>query len=163
MKRRGVLMLAGAASAWLVLPPALRAASKPAPAQIIHNLGFAQSDVGYILFDVQSKRVLAEQNADQLFLPASVSKLATAYAALEILGPDYRFATTLYRRGSDIYLKGGGDPSLASTDLQALASQLRAAPLDDVSAGGAAPGFFYDDSLMKELDQSGFIDGLYKN
>ena len=29
------------------------------------------------------------------------------------LGPDHRFATTLYRRGSDIYLKGGGDPSLA--------------------------------------------------
>ena len=155
MKRRGVLMLAGAASAWLVLPPAARAASKPTPTpeQVIHNLGFAQSDVGYILFDVQSKRVLAEQNADQLFLPASVSKLPTVYAALEILGPDHRFATTLYRRGSDIYLRGGGDPSLASTDLQALAAQLRAAPLADVSTGSAASRFFYDDSLMVSLPE----------
>ena len=155
MKRRGVLMLAGAASAWLVLPPAARAASKPTPTpeQVIHNLGFAQSDVGYILFDVQSKRVLVEQNADQLFLPASVSKLPTVYAALEILGPDHRFATTLYRRGSDIYLKGGGDPSLASTDLQALAAQLRAAPLEDVSTGSAASRFFYDDSLMVSLPE----------
>ena len=155
MKRRGVLRLAGAAGAWLVLPPAARAASKPAPTpeQVIHNLGFAQSDVGYILFDVQSKRVLAEQNADQLFLPASVSKLPTVYAALEILGPDHRFATTLYRRGSDIYLRGGGDPSLASTDLQALAAQLRAAPLADVSTGSAASRFFYDDSLMVSLPE----------
>ena len=155
MKRRGVLRLAGAASAWLVLPPAARAASKPTPTpeQVIHNLGFAQSDVGYILFDVQSKRVLVEQNADQLFLPASVSKLPTVYAALEILGPDHRFATTLYRRGSDIYLKGGGDPSLASTDLQALAAQLRAAPLEDVSTGSAASRFFYDDSLMVSLPE----------
>ncbi len=155
MKRRGVLMLAGAASAWLVLPPAARAASKPTPTpeQVIHNLGFAQSDVGYILFDVQSKRVLVEQNADQLFLPASVSKLPTVYAALEILGPDHRFATTLYRRGSDIYLRGGGDPSLASTDLQALAAQLRAAPLADVSTGSAASRFFYDDSLMVSLPE----------
>jgi len=87
MKRRGALRLAGAAGAWLVLAPAARAASKPTPEQVIHNLGFAQSDVGYILFDVQSKRVLSERNADQLFLPASVSKLATVYAALEILGP----------------------------------------------------------------------------
>ncbi|MFI5019685.1 MAG: D-alanyl-D-alanine carboxypeptidase, partial [Dongiales bacterium] len=141
--------------AWLVLPPAARAASKPTPTpeQVIHNLGFAQSDVGYILFDVQSKRVLVEQNADQLFLPASVSKLPTVYAALEILGPDHRFATTLYRRGSDIYLKGGGDPSLASTDLQALAAQLRAAPLEDVSTGSAASRFFYDDSLMVSLPE----------
>jgi D-alanyl-D-alanine carboxypeptidase/D-alanyl-D-alanine-endopeptidase (penicillin-binding protein 4) len=153
MKRRGALRLAGAAGAWLVLAPAARAASKPTPEQVIHNLGFAQSDVGYILFDVQSKRVLSERNADQLFLPASVSKLATVYAALEILGPDYRFATTLYRRGSDIYLRGGGDPSLASTDLQALAGQLRAAPLEDVSAGGGAPRFFYDDSLMVSLPE----------
>ena len=62
--------------------PQTRAKSTPAkpaptPAEAIHNLGFAQSDVGYILFDVQSKRVLLEQNADQLFLPASVSKLPT--------------------------------------------------------------------------------------
>ncbi|HEX7198536.1 MAG TPA: D-alanyl-D-alanine carboxypeptidase, partial [Dongiaceae bacterium] len=125
----------------------------PTPAEAIHNLGFAQSDVGYILFDVQSKRVLLEQNADQLFLPASVSKLPTVYAALEILGPDFRFATTVYRRGADLYLKGGGDPSLDSTDLAGLVTQLKATPLEDMSTGGPEPRFFYDDSLMKSLPE----------
>jgi D-alanyl-D-alanine carboxypeptidase/D-alanyl-D-alanine-endopeptidase (penicillin-binding protein 4) len=73
------------------------------------------------LLDLQSGRVLVEQNGDQPFLPASVAKLVTAYAAIEILGPDFRFSTLLYRRGSDVYLKGGGDPVLTSKDLQGLA------------------------------------------
>src|SRR5215472_11718255 len=131
MRRRGFLVLAMGASLALAAGPLARGAeakaprkksksapAKPAltPAEAIHNLGFAQSDVGYILFDVQSRRVLLEQNADQLFLPASVSKLSTVYAALEILGADFRFQTVVYRRGADLYLKGGGDPSLDSTD-----------------------------------------------
>ena len=170
MRRRGVLVLALAASLALAAGPLAPGASAkspqtktkskstpakpaPTPAEAIHNLGFAQSDVGYILFDVQSKRVLLEQNADQLFLPASVSKLPTVYAALEILGPDFRFATTVYRRGADLYLRGGGDPSLDSTDLAALVTQLKAAPLQDVSVGGPEPRFFYDDSLMKSLPE----------
>lgn len=165
MRRRGVLLLglaAGLALAAGLIAPAAEAKSQKKnaapqvalpPAEVIHNLGFAQSDVGYILFDVQSKQVLQEQNADQLFLPASVSKLPTVYAALEILGPDFHFSTTLYRRGADLYLRGGGDPSLASTDLAALVTQLKAAPLQDVSMGGPAPHFFYDDSLMKSLPE----------
>ena len=120
MRRRGFLGLALAASLALAAGPLAPGASAkspqansqlakskstpakaaPTPAEAIHNLGFAQSDVGYVLFDVQSRRVLLEQNADQLFLPASVSKLPTVYAALEILGPDFRFQTTVYRRGA---------------------------------------------------------------
>lgn len=126
-------------------------ANAESPADSIARLGFAQSDVGFILFDVQSKRVLAEQNADLPFLPASVAKLATAYAALEILGPDFRFTTSLYRSGSDLYLKGSGDPVLASTDLQALAVQLKAAPA--APAGATAPRFFFDDSAMVSLPE----------
>jgi D-alanyl-D-alanine carboxypeptidase/D-alanyl-D-alanine-endopeptidase (penicillin-binding protein 4) len=124
-------------------------AAQPSLAVSLHKLGFAEADVGYILFDVASQRVLGEQNADQLFLPASVSKLATAYAALAILGPDYRFSTLLYRRGTDVYLKGGGDPSLANTDLGALAQQLRGA----IGATAAPLRFFYDDSLTVNLAQ----------
>jgi serine-type D-Ala-D-Ala carboxypeptidase/endopeptidase (penicillin-binding protein 4) len=175
MGRRGALLLGLAASIALaagLLAPASQAtspkaafpkatapkAAAPTPDEAIHNLRFARSDVGYILFDVQSKRVLAEQNADQLFLPASVSKLPTVYAALEILGPDFRFSTTLWRRGSDLYLKGGGDPLLASTDLAALVTQLKAAPPQDMGVQNASladppPRFFYDDSLMKSLPE----------
>ena len=53
---------------------------------------------------------------------ASVAKLFTTAAALDLLGPDYTFATELYFSGKikgntlkgDIYIVGGGDPTLAS-------------------------------------------------
>jgi len=125
-------------------------ASSDPPQQLITSLGFSQRDVGFILIDLKSGTTLAEQNADRFFLPASVAKLVTAYAALEILGPSYRFSTLLYRSGPDIYLKGGGDPVLASKDLQALAFQLRARAAQDPTMKQAAR-LYYDDSLMVSL------------
>jgi serine-type D-Ala-D-Ala carboxypeptidase/endopeptidase (penicillin-binding protein 4) len=70
---------------------------------------------------------------DKLFVPASVLKIFTAAAALDLLGVDFRFETNIYAlekpengaiRG-DLYLKGGGDPSLTIEDLRNLAFQLQ--------------------------------------
>ncbi len=44
--------------------------------------------------------------------PASVMKLLTTYAALELLGPAYRWKTEVYADGEDLVLKGYGDPKL---------------------------------------------------
>ncbi len=65
-------------------------------------------------------KVLYSRNAEQLFLPASNMKLFTTAAAVERLGPDFRFRTTVEAdagpgpdgRVSDIYLVGRGDPFL---------------------------------------------------
>src|SRR3954454_6143082 len=43
---------------------------------------------------------LQELNADQLVLPASTTKLWSTAAALDTFGPDFRFETPVYRRGS---------------------------------------------------------------
>jgi D-alanyl-D-alanine carboxypeptidase/D-alanyl-D-alanine-endopeptidase (penicillin-binding protein 4) len=50
----------------------------------------------------------------ELVTPASLTKLLTATAALEALGPDHRFATTVVAtaRGRQLTLVGGGDPLL---------------------------------------------------
>src|SRR5262249_50735838 len=104
----------------------------PSPSQRIGSLGFAKGEVGFILVDLQSGRSLAEKAADQLFVPASVAKLATAYAAERILGGEHRFSTLLLRRGADLYLQGGGDPVLTANDLQMLVAELRgAAPVGE--------------------------------
>ncbi|MDR9434861.1 D-alanyl-D-alanine carboxypeptidase [Pontimonas sp.] len=53
-------------------------------------------------------------NEDQPVAPASVVKLFTAVAALEVLGPDFRFHTRV-RAGEtpgDVWLIGGGDVTL---------------------------------------------------
>jgi D-alanyl-D-alanine carboxypeptidase/D-alanyl-D-alanine-endopeptidase (penicillin-binding protein 4) len=143
-------LLALALALGLALPPtsANTAQPAPSPAQLIANHGFAESDVGFLLVDLLSGKVLEEKAPDQLFMPASVAKLATAYAAAQKLGADYRFSTTILRRGANVYLQGGGDPVLTANDLQGLAADLRAA-----KAGGAVGRFFFDDTRIPPVPE----------
>ncbi len=113
--------------------------------RLMAKLGLGEAELGFIVVDPATGQSLAQRDADKLFVPASVSKLATVYAALQILGPEHRFITQLLRLGGDLYLQGGGDPVLTANDLQALATQLKAAKAGPISR------FFYDDSLMATL------------
>lgn len=68
---------------------------------------------------------LVVQNADEPFVPASVTKIVTAWLAMEVLGGDYRFQTRFYLDGDRVlYVRGGGDPFLISEELDQLASAL---------------------------------------
>jgi D-alanyl-D-alanine carboxypeptidase/D-alanyl-D-alanine-endopeptidase (penicillin-binding protein 4) len=79
---------------------------------------------------------LWEQNAAVCVVPASNQKLLTSAAALDRLGTDYRFRTEVLTLGrlqadgtlaGDLILRGGGDPLLATADLEALAAAVRRA------------------------------------
>ena len=77
--------------------------------------------------------VVVTQNADIPFVPASVTKIVTAWLALDILGPDYRFTTRFYLDADRrLYVRGGGDPYLISEELAVLAKNL-------VATTGPAP------------------------
>ena len=51
-------------------------------------------------------------------------KLVTTYAALELLGPAYRWKTEVYLDGNDLVLKGYGDPEAQLGELLDAAAQL---------------------------------------
>ena len=68
---------------------------------------------------------LAEHNSLQKLIPASTAKLITTGLAINGLGEDYRFTTKLGYSGrisddgtlhGDLYIIGGGDPTIASGD-----------------------------------------------
>jgi serine-type D-Ala-D-Ala carboxypeptidase/endopeptidase (penicillin-binding protein 4) len=68
---------------------------------------------------------LVAQNADEPFVPASVTKIVTAWLALEVLGGDHRFETRFYLDDKRVlYIHGGGDPFLISEELAPLATDL---------------------------------------
>jgi serine-type D-Ala-D-Ala carboxypeptidase/endopeptidase (penicillin-binding protein 4) len=81
------------------------------------NLG---PHVGALVADLSTGQVLYAQDAAAGFAPASTTKIATAVAALETLGPQARFSTRVLiggragaAGGAQLMLAGGGDPTLA--------------------------------------------------
>src|SRR5437763_4607897 len=77
---------------------------------------------GIEVVSLKTGKVLYSQNADKLFTPASNTKLFTTAAALALIGPDYKFRTTVETNGSldkygrlsgDVILVGRGDPTLS--------------------------------------------------
>src|SRR5215204_5996668 len=83
---------------------------------------------GLVLVMDANGNELVAQNADKPFVPASVTKIVTAWLAMEVLGADYRFETRFYLDADRVlYIRGGGDPFLISEELAQLASALVAA------------------------------------
>jgi serine-type D-Ala-D-Ala carboxypeptidase/endopeptidase (penicillin-binding protein 4) len=72
--------------------------------------------VGVLVTDLSDGQVLYSRDASAGFTPASTTKLATAIAALQVLGPSARFDTTVVTGTApdNIVLVGGGDPTLAA-------------------------------------------------
>jgi D-alanyl-D-alanine carboxypeptidase/D-alanyl-D-alanine-endopeptidase (penicillin-binding protein 4) len=66
---------------------------------VLNTPGYQNGHWGLLIVDARSGQTLYERNADQLFCPASVTKLYSTAAALVDLGADYRFRTPVLRRG----------------------------------------------------------------
>ena len=80
-----------------------------------------------LVMDARGNELVA-QNIDEPFVPASVTKIVTAWLAMEVLGGDYRFKTRFYLDDKRVlYVRGGGDPFLISEELASLATKLVAA------------------------------------
>src|SRR5262249_42567136 len=88
--------------------------------EVITGPNYRHSRWGILVIDSETGKTVYEHNPDQLFFPASVTKLYTCAAALVALGPDYHFETPVYRRGElkdgrlagDLILVAKGDPTL---------------------------------------------------
>ena len=106
---------------------------------------------GAWVFDTGAGRVVSSIRSEQRRSPASVEKLLTAAAALDRLGPEYRFETSALaapRRSTefwtgDLYLRGSGDPSLAETGLTQMARAIDGAGVTEID--GRVRG---DDSMF---------------
>lgn len=98
----------------------------PAAITIMEKPLYAHTTWGYKVVDLATGQVLAENNAGQLFTPGSTVKLFSTAAALDLLGPDYRFKTPVYAVGpigddgnlaGNLVLVASGDPTMGGRTL----------------------------------------------
>jgi D-alanyl-D-alanine carboxypeptidase/D-alanyl-D-alanine-endopeptidase (penicillin-binding protein 4) len=113
----------------LLVAPLLAAPVKPLPdriAAILSAPDLARGFWGIEVVSLTTGKALYLQNADKLFTPASNTKLFTTAAALALIGPDYKFRTTVETAGTldrfgrlngDLVLVGHGDPNLSGREL----------------------------------------------
>src|SRR5579864_5510344 len=93
-----------------------------------------RAKIGIVVQSMQTGQILYQRNQDELLVPASNLKLFTAYAALDKLGPQFKFQTQLltdatsFNNGmleGNLYAKFNGDPELELEDLENLVIDLK--------------------------------------
>jgi D-alanyl-D-alanine carboxypeptidase/D-alanyl-D-alanine-endopeptidase (penicillin-binding protein 4) len=138
--RRSSLVAAAVLLAW-VAGAASASTAQRAPTDVSSELraalalpGATGSRTAALAVDLRSGETVLALDARRPLVPASTEKLAVSFAALRVLGPRYRFRTAVEGDGhlsgrtwqGDLYLVGGGDPTLSSRDLERLASRVAA-------------------------------------
>lgn len=126
-------------------------------------------DAGIIVTSVETGEVLYEQNADEKLIPASVNKVLTAYSVLKKLKPTGTFKTQIYSLGplrdgklsGDLYIKGGGDPSLVSERLWMLVNEMIRAGIKTVSGNMIVDSTYYDEEKNPESRPKYLKDQAY--
>lgn len=109
------------------------AGAGPATAALPSTAGIGPRS-GVVVADATTGKVLLSRNADRTRIPASVTKLFTVAAALHRLGPDWAPQTRVAATGGasgrtwngNLYLIGGGDPTLTRSGLTELARRTAA-------------------------------------
>ncbi|MFE3575900.1 D-alanyl-D-alanine carboxypeptidase/D-alanyl-D-alanine-endopeptidase [Lysinibacillus sp. NPDC059133] len=110
--------------------------------------------------DIETGDVLYNRNGDKMIRPASSLKLLVSAAALDLLGPDYRFATKTYVDGTiedgvlhgNIYIQGGGDPTLLPVHLESFSNGLKEMGISKITGSLIGDDTWFDaDRLPKGI------------
>ena len=105
--------------------------SQAVSAENILNIeGGEASSVGIYVKDLASGKVIVDHNSTLALTPASVTKALTSATALSMLGPDFRFTTTIGYSGSrsgshcngNLVINASGDPTIGSKQFKSTAS-----------------------------------------
>jgi D-alanyl-D-alanine carboxypeptidase/D-alanyl-D-alanine-endopeptidase (penicillin-binding protein 4) len=120
----------------------------------LRNSSIAHGFQGILIESLKDGRIIYERNSRQAFIPASNMKLVVSAAALELLGPDFVMKTSLCISGNvtsdgklvgNLYLVGGGDPLLKSSDLYGMVIKLKQAGIKLIEGNIVGDDTLFDD------------------
>ncbi|MCM3604639.1 D-alanyl-D-alanine carboxypeptidase/D-alanyl-D-alanine endopeptidase [Cupriavidus pauculus] len=122
------------------------------------------SATSFYVVKVGAPQARVSWNAQTPMNPASTMKLVTTFAGLQLLGPEYRWLTSLYADGQpgpdgvingNVYLRGRGDPKLVPEEMAKLVATARATGATTINGD-----VVLDRSFFAEGGDSGYtIDG----
>jgi len=122
----------------ILLAPALRAELFKSEKLTELDSVFVVDQSGDVLFDWRSTKPM---------VPASLTKLATAYAAISKRSIEYAFHSDFYRMDDQLWIKGYGDPYLVSEEIDLLVDQLRKLDLSGINSLHIDGSFFANESV----------------
>jgi len=134
-------------------PNARRAWLKAALDEVFAAPALSRARIGVLVAESDTGKPLYARAEKTLVNAASNVKIVTSAAALALLGPDYRWKTTLSTTANgrtgpeitgDLFLRGFGDPTLTTGDLSSLASDLWALGIRRVKGAIIADETFFD-------------------
>ena len=116
-----------------------------------------ESKLSIILEDNESGKRLIDINSNRSRSPGSVTKLFTAFAAIDLLGSEYQWKTEAYIDQKDngidsidyLLIRGGGDPSFSINDLESFILKIRATGIREIRNG-----IHLDQSFFKQRKNS---------
>ncbi|GAA2701196.1 D-alanyl-D-alanine carboxypeptidase/D-alanyl-D-alanine-endopeptidase [Micromonospora olivasterospora] len=123
---------------------------------ILADSRLAGAQAGVVVVGTATGETLYHRNGERRLVPASGTKLLTSTAALALLGPGHRFTTDVSTDGQrraglltgDLYLRGGGDPTMLAADYDELAAQVAAAGVRVVTGDLVADDTRYDGTRL---------------
>ena len=147
--------LALLAAALTALP--VHAAGLPKPVlQDLAALGIPLSSVGVVVQEIGAAAPSLAINERTPMNPASTMKLLTTYAALEQLGPAYRWHTEAYLDGDDLVLRGTGDPKLNYESFWMLLRNLRGRGLREIRGDIVLDRSYFSPAQYEPFDGEAF-------
>jgi serine-type D-Ala-D-Ala carboxypeptidase/endopeptidase (penicillin-binding protein 4) len=148
--------------------PAL-AHSLPAPVSLaLKQAGIPTSATAVYVHEIGAAQPRLAVNAGTGMNPASVMKLVTTFAGLELLGPAYNWKTELYVNGvlngdtlqGDLIIKGYGDPKLNLENFWLLTRRLRQTGLRDINGDLVLDGSHFE---LPNADPAAFDGKPYRS
>jgi D-alanyl-D-alanine carboxypeptidase/D-alanyl-D-alanine-endopeptidase (penicillin-binding protein 4) len=112
-------------------------------AQILKQYEINPSDVSIEIRNEDD--VIENVNSKIMRTPASVTKVLTTYAVLQNMPLGFKFKTQLFYDGTNLYLKGGGDPSFVSEKMWYLVNEFTRAEI------GSVKDIIVDDTLFDQV------------
>src|SRR5947208_15555542 len=117
MKRlaRAVVVSIATLSCSLISPLIARAELASDINNVLHDKLLSRAEESVVITrlgtTINDGRVIYKHNSDIPLIPASNLKVITTSAALDRLGPDFKFRTQLVWHAKDLILIGDGDPT----------------------------------------------------